>query len=94
MSSSVSLDVVANPPVRCHAIEAGFGAISGQLGMFRRSSILAALCFAFGGGAAAGAFATKGIPVLALGIPVVVLLIVLLRCERARSARRMTRRFT
>jgi hypothetical protein len=35
----------------------------------------------FGFGAAVGAFATKDIPDLALGIPVVALLVVLLRCE-------------
>jgi hypothetical protein len=37
----------------------------------------------FGFGAAAGAYATKIIPNLALGIPVIALLIVLLRCETA-----------
>ena len=35
----------------------------------------------FGLGAAVGAFATKQIPNLALGIPVIALLLVLLRCE-------------
>lgn len=38
----------------------------------------------FGFGAAAGALATKTIPSLALGLPVVALLIVLLRCEASR----------
>ena len=51
------------------------------LGTLRRSAIFFALCAVFGCGAAAGAFATKTIPNLALGIPVVALLIVLLRCE-------------
>jgi hypothetical protein len=42
------------------------------------------VCVAFGFGAAVGALATKGIPELALGIPVITLLIVLLRCEDQR----------
>jgi uncharacterized membrane protein YoaK (UPF0700 family) len=50
-------------------------------GTLRKSVIFYALCAVFGCGAAAGAFATKNIPNLALGIPVVALLIVLLRCE-------------
>ncbi|MCP1764126.1 uncharacterized membrane protein YoaK (UPF0700 family) [Bradyrhizobium japonicum] len=66
-----------------HAIEALFAATLGgsRIGAFRRSGILTALCMAFGLGAAVGAFATKSIPDLALGIPVVALLVVLLRCE-------------
>lgn len=63
------------------AIEGLFAVVSGQLGSFRRPGIFAALCAAFGTGAAVGAYATKGIPDLALGLPVVPLLIVLLRCE-------------
>jgi uncharacterized membrane protein YoaK (UPF0700 family) len=63
------------------AIEGLFAAVSGQLGSFRRPGISAALCAAFGAGAAVGAYATKSIPDLALGLPVVSLLIVLLRCE-------------
>ncbi|QOZ53192.1 YoaK family protein [Bradyrhizobium sp. CCBAU 53338] len=51
------------------------------LGALRKSVIFFALCAVFGCGAAAGAFATKAIPNVALGIPVVALLIVLLRCE-------------
>ncbi|WFU69914.1 YoaK family protein [Bradyrhizobium sp. CB2312] len=50
-------------------------------GTLRKSAIFFALCAVFGCGAAAGAFATKALPNLALGIPVVALLIVLLRCE-------------
>ncbi len=50
-------------------------------GTLRKSVIFYALCAVFGCGAAVGAFATKTIPDLALGIPVVALLIVLLRCE-------------
>lgn len=63
------------------AIEGLFAVISGQVGSLRRSGIFAALCVAFGAGAAIGAYATKGIPDLALGLPVVALLIVLLRRE-------------
>jgi uncharacterized membrane protein YoaK (UPF0700 family) len=62
------------------AIEGVFAAISGG-GSFRRSGVFAALCGTFGLGAAVGAFATKQIPDLALGIPVIALLIVLLRCD-------------
>lgn len=65
------------------AIEGMFTAASGGRppGTLRRSGIFMAVCVAFGLGAAAGALATKGIPDLALGIPVIGLLIVLLRCE-------------
>jgi uncharacterized membrane protein YoaK (UPF0700 family) len=69
------------------AIEGLFAAVfdGRQLGTLRRSGIFAALCVAFGIGAAVGAFATKGIPDLALGLPVGTLLIVLLRCEIQRN---------
>jgi uncharacterized membrane protein YoaK (UPF0700 family) len=50
-------------------------------GTLRKSAIFYALCAVFGCGAAAGAFATKVFPDLTLGIPVIALLIVLLRCE-------------
>jgi uncharacterized membrane protein YoaK (UPF0700 family) len=65
------------------AIEGLFAVVYGgnQLGSLRHSGIFAGLCVAFGTGAAVGALATKNIPDLALGIPVVALLIVLLRCE-------------
>ena len=49
--------------------------------LLRRPGIFAALYVAFGIGAAVGAYATKFIPDLALGLPVVALLIVLFRCE-------------
>jgi uncharacterized membrane protein YoaK (UPF0700 family) len=62
-------------------IEGLFGVISGQFGSLRHSGIFGALCVAFGTGAAVGAYATKGIPYLALGLPVMALLIVLFRCE-------------
>ncbi|WP_128927747.1 YoaK family protein [Bradyrhizobium guangxiense] len=69
------------------AIETIFAVASGgaPVGTLRRSGIFFALCAVFGFGAAAGAFATKSIPDLALGLPVVALLLVLLRCEGARS---------
>jgi uncharacterized membrane protein YoaK (UPF0700 family) len=63
------------------AIEGLFAVFSGQFGSLRRPGIFAALCVAFGIGAAVGAYATNAIPDLALGLPVVALLIVLLRCE-------------
>jgi uncharacterized membrane protein YoaK (UPF0700 family) len=63
------------------AVEGLFAVVSGQFGSLRRPGILAALCVGFGLGAAVGAFTTKGIPDLALGLPVVALLIVLFRCE-------------
>jgi uncharacterized membrane protein YoaK (UPF0700 family) len=69
------------------AIEGLFAAASlrGEAGMLRRSGIFAAVCVAFGMGAAVGAYSTKVIPDLALGLPVVALLIVLLRCEAQRN---------
>lgn len=65
------------------AVENMFAVASGNapVGTLRRSGIFAALCAVFGFGAAVGALATKSIPDLALGIPVVALLAVLLRCE-------------
>ncbi|MGL3107742.1 YoaK family protein [Bradyrhizobium sp. BR 1432] len=71
-------------------IENIFAVASGgaPLGTLRRSGIFFALCAVFGFGAAAGAFATKSIPDLALGVPVVALLIVLLRCEASNSEER------
>jgi uncharacterized membrane protein YoaK (UPF0700 family) len=62
------------------AIEGVFAALSAD-GPLRRSGIFIALCVTFGLGAAVGAFATKQIPDLALGIPVIALLVVLLLCE-------------
>jgi uncharacterized membrane protein YoaK (UPF0700 family) len=71
------------------AIEGLFAVVSGQLGSFRQPGIFVALCAAFGTGAAVGAYATKGIPNLALGIPVIALLIVLLGCEAQRNEERI-----
>jgi uncharacterized membrane protein YoaK (UPF0700 family) len=69
------------------AIEGLFALVSGgnQPGSLRRCGIFAGLCAAFGVGAAIGALATEEIPTLALGIPVIALLIVLLRCEAQRG---------
>ncbi|MFK4508438.1 DUF1275 domain-containing protein [Bradyrhizobium daqingense] len=68
------------------AIENIFSVVYGgaPLGTLRKSGIFFALCAVFGFGAAAGAFATKSIPDLALGLPVAALLIALLRCEAPR----------
>jgi uncharacterized membrane protein YoaK (UPF0700 family) len=69
------------------AIEAVFAAVSEghEVGRFRRSGIFAGLVVLFGTGAAVGAFMTKQTPALALGIPVIALLVVLLRCETERT---------
>ncbi|MDN4999335.1 YoaK family protein [Bradyrhizobium sp. GCM10027634] len=69
------------------AIEGIFAVASGGVGVetLRRSGIFAAVCCAFGLGAALGALMTKAVPDLALGLPVVALLIVLLRCEAVNS---------
>jgi uncharacterized membrane protein YoaK (UPF0700 family) len=72
------------------AIEALVGAFAGRSGMLRRSGIFAGLCFSFGLGAAVGALATKGMPWLALGIPVTALLVVLLRCATGRNRAQRT----
>ena len=90
-----SLYIAVSPPIRRgnmrQAIESVFAAVSGdpESDTLRRSGIFAALCVAFGIGAAVGAYATKGIPDLALGLPVVALLIVLLRCEVQRNEQRI-----
>jgi len=60
-----------------------------EVGMFRRSGRSAGLVVSFGTGAAVGAFMTKQTPALALGIPVIVLLVVLLRCETERTMGRL-----
>ena len=67
------------------AVEGVFTVVSGQSGSLRRPGIFAALCITFGMGAAVGAYATKVIPDLALGLPVVALLVVLRRCETRRN---------
>jgi uncharacterized membrane protein YoaK (UPF0700 family) len=69
------------------AIEGLFAAVSNgcQLGTLRRSGIFVTLCVAFGTGAAVRAYATKGIPDVALGLPVVAPPIVLRCCELQRN---------
>ena len=69
------------------AVEGLFAAISGssEANAFRRPYVFAALCTAFGTGAAVGAFVTERNPALALAIPITLFLIVLLRCEQQRS---------
>ncbi|UFW38427.1 YoaK family protein [Bradyrhizobium sp. WSM471] len=62
------------------AIE-GMFAVASRNGSLRPPGIFAMLCITFGLGAAVGAFATKQIPNLTLGVPVIALLIVLLCCE-------------
>jgi uncharacterized membrane protein YoaK (UPF0700 family) len=72
------------------AIERVFTVVYGgrQLGTLRLSGIFAALC-RFWLRAAVGAFATKDIPDLVLGLPVVALLVVLLHCEAQRNEGRI-----
>ena len=72
------------------AVEAVFAAVAGEPSMLRRVCIFTVVFAVFGLGAAIGAFATKAIPALTPGIPVVALLIVLLRCEMRQGAERMT----
>ena len=70
------------------AVEGLFAAISGsssEANAFRRPYVFAALCAAFGTGAAVGAFVTERSPALTLAIPITLFLIVLLRCEQQRS---------
>jgi len=72
------------------AIEGVFEAVSGgrDLGGLRRACIFIGLCAAFGTGAAVGALLTEQVPVLTLGLPIAVLLVVLLRCETGRMRQR------
>jgi len=65
------------------AIEAAFALFSGNRvsGQLRKSGVYMGICAAFGTGAAAGAFLTERVPTLALGVPVVALLLVLLLCD-------------
>ncbi|WP_426614478.1 DUF1275 family protein [Bradyrhizobium sp. McL0616] len=68
------------------AVENIFAVVAGgaPAGSLRRTGIFAALCAAFGFGAAAGALTTRNSPALALVVPVVALLIGLLPCEITR----------
>ena len=72
------------------AIEGLFAAVAGRGGLrpFRQPRAFAAICAAFGVGAAMGAYVTEQVPAWALAIPVMLLLIALLRClERGRDPR-------
>ena len=75
-----SLDIAASPPIhRDKTVQISL--LLAFTGGYLDAYTFAALCVAFGVGAAVGAYGTKVIPDLALGLPVVALLIVLLRCE-------------
>ena len=54
---------------------------SGEARSFRRPYVFGTMCAAFGGGAATGALVTEMTRAYSLAIPVVLLVIVLLRCE-------------
>jgi uncharacterized membrane protein YoaK (UPF0700 family) len=71
-------------------IEGLFGAFAGNAGPrpFRRPYLFGAMCIAFGAGAAIGAFATEVTRDYSLAIPVTLLVIVLLLCERTPVAAR------
>jgi len=66
------------------AIEGTVTAVSGvnDPHPFRRPSVFATICAAFGFGAASGAYMTSQVPELTLGVPVTLLLVALLRCEQ------------
>jgi uncharacterized membrane protein YoaK (UPF0700 family) len=70
-----------------YSIEGLFGALTGtaERPPFRRPYVFALICAAFGTGAAVGACVTTQVPALALGIPVTLLLIALLRCEQTET---------
>jgi uncharacterized membrane protein YoaK (UPF0700 family) len=65
-------------------IEGLFAALAGGAGArpFHRPYVFAAMCIAFGAGAALGAFATEVTRAYSLAIPVMLLMIVLLFCEQ------------
>jgi len=65
-------------------IEGLFAAVTGNAGVrpLRRPYVFGAMCIAFGAGAAIGAFATEITRAYSLAVPVTLLLIVLLVCEK------------
>jgi uncharacterized membrane protein YoaK (UPF0700 family) len=69
-------------------IEGLFAAFAGsaEARPFRRPFVFAAMCVAFGTGAAAGAFATELTRAYSLAIPAMLLVIVLLFCEQKPTA--------
>src|SRR4051794_25576938 len=72
-------------------IEGVFALVAGSTAptRFRRPLVFAAICAAFGAGAATGAYLTTQVPRLTLGVPVILLLIAALRirAEGLRSIR-------
>jgi uncharacterized membrane protein YoaK (UPF0700 family) len=70
------------------SIEGLFAAFAGdaEVPPFRRPYVFAILCAVFGAGAAVGAYVTMQVPALAMGIPVTLLLIALLRCEQTETS--------
>jgi uncharacterized membrane protein YoaK (UPF0700 family) len=66
-------------------IEGLFAAFAGSAGArpLRRPFVFGAMCIAFGAGAAVGAFATEATRAYSLAVPVILLVIILLRCEPA-----------
>jgi hypothetical protein len=74
----------ALPVATLLALVGGYLAIAGGTDprRFRQPSVFATICAAFGVGVAARAYVTAQVPQLALGIPVTLLLIALLRCDR------------
>ena len=75
-----SLDIAASPPIRRdETVQVSL--LLAFTGGYLDAYTFAALCVAFGVGAAVGAYATKSIRDLALGIPLLALLIVLFQCE-------------
>ena len=59
------------------AIEGAIGVFSGRRDLLRRSYIFTGICVVFGMGAAIGAFLAKSLPYLALGLPIIAMLMVL-----------------
>jgi uncharacterized membrane protein YoaK (UPF0700 family) len=71
-----------------HTIEGLFAAFasSREANRFHRPYVFGAMCAAFGAGAASGAFVTEMTRAYSLAVPVVLLMIVLLRCEQGASS--------
>ena len=64
------------------AVEGALDVFSGRPEMRRRFLIFTALCVAFGLGAALGALLAKKLPYLALGAPIIAMLVVLRLLQR------------
>jgi uncharacterized membrane protein YoaK (UPF0700 family) len=65
------------------AIEGAIGVVSGRREMLRRFQIFTALCVAFGLGAAVGALLAKNLPYVALGTPIIAMLVILRLLQRS-----------